>query len=211
MKKIWLHFKRHYLAYPAAYIAKGMMRLILSTCRIEIRGLDRFIQAASTERCILMLWHNRLAILPEILHRHASQFIYRAFISNSCDGEPLAIMTRSYSSGRILRVAHHARHQALHQMIAILKRDKEVAVLTPDGPRGPIYEVKPGVIAAAKAASAKIIPFSWSATSFWQLKTWDQFRLPKPFSLIVVTLGEPIPMESEVKTSNLKQILLALD
>lgn len=191
-KHIWKYVKRNYLSYLFAYSAKGLLRLLMLTCRVEIHGLPQFIRTATEGKCILMLWHNRLALVPEIMNRFAPQFIYRAFISKSCDGEPLAIIANSYSSGRTLRVPHNARHQALNQMINLLKSSKEIMVVTPDGPRGPLYQIKPGVVVAAQEAAAHIIPFSWRASHYWELSTWDKFMLPKPFSRIVVTIGDPI-------------------
>lgn len=192
---MWKDFKRIFWAYPLAYLAKILMRLTLFTCRIEVHGLEQFLEAAQKEKTILMLWHNRLAILPEILQRYAASFTYCAFISKSQDGELLAILTKSYKIGQTLRVPHTARHQALSRMISQLKSNEEIMVLTPDGPRGPRYQVKPGIILAAKKASACITPVSWSASHFWQLNSWDKLIFPKPFSRIVASFGDPISLE----------------
>src|SRR4051812_6024713 len=113
IKSAWQYIKREYLPYTLAYLAKGLLRLLMFTCRLEIQGLAQFICTASEGRCILMLWHNRLALVPEIVSHYAPQFTYRAFISKSRDGEPLAIITNSYSCGRTLRVPHNGRYQAL--------------------------------------------------------------------------------------------------
>ncbi len=200
MREIWRKIKQRYAPYIIVYMTKGLLRLLLSTCRIEVEGLEQFISLATYKRSILMLWHNRLAILPEILRSHTpGHLIYRAFISQSRDGELLAILANSYEAGRTLRVPHNARHQALGKMIAQLKQGGEVMVITPDGPRGPRYQVKPGIIVAAKESSASIVPLTWAADRFWQLKTWDKLILPKPFSRILVKFGDPIyiPKESE--------------
>jgi lysophospholipid acyltransferase (LPLAT)-like uncharacterized protein len=161
---------------------------------VRITGLEQFIQTVSEKRCIVMLWHNRLAVIAEILNKHAPQFIYAAFISKSRDGEPLALIANSYRAGRAIRVPHQAKHQALKIVIETLKRKKQVILFTPDGPRGPRYKIKPGIILAAKEAEAVIIPFTWTADRFWTLKTWDQFRLPRPFSTLSVSFGQPWEM-----------------
>jgi lysophospholipid acyltransferase (LPLAT)-like uncharacterized protein len=188
----WLKFKREQLALPIAYFAKFAMRLILKTCTIKVEGLPQFIETARKERCILALWHNRLGIVSEILYNYAPQFIYTAFISQSRDGEPLAILAKSYKAGRVIRVPHQARHQALKQLIDKLRAGGEIIVFTPDGPRGPCYQVKPGILAAAKETKAVIVPFTWTADRFWELKSWDRFRIPKPFSKIQVNLSVPL-------------------
>lgn len=192
LKKAWIKYKRRWLPYLIAYTGKIGMSLLMRTCKLEIKGLNNFIKTAKSYPCILMLWHNRLVVVPGILTKHAPEFIYTAFISKSRDGDPLALIANSYTNGRVLRVAHNARHQALSQMISQLKNGREIMLVTPDGPRGPRYEVKPGIVLAARESGAQIIPFSWEASRFWQLKTWDGMMIPKPFSTVTVTFGEGV-------------------
>jgi hypothetical protein len=199
--------KQTFLAYFLAYFSKIFIRFVLFTCRLEIQGLERFIQTAATQKSILMLWHNRLALVAEFLRKEASQFTYTAFVSKSRDGEPLAILAESYPFGRAIRVPHNARHQALKSAICQIKKKGEILIITPDGPRGPQYLVKAGITVAAKEAEASIIPFSWSANTFWELGTWDKMRIPKPFSKIVVAFGEPISPESFTSKEDLRMQL----
>jgi lysophospholipid acyltransferase (LPLAT)-like uncharacterized protein len=195
MRKSWTLMKRRWLSYLFAYSAKAAMRLIMRTCRVEIQGLDKFVAAAQQHPCILMLWHNRLVVISEVLNAFAPQFIYTAFISKSRDGEPLALLAQSYKSGRALRVPHNGRHRALNQMIDRLKIKREIMLITPDGPRGPRYEIKPGIVMAARESAAKVIPFSWNGSRVWTLNTWDGMLVPKPFSTIKVTFGESLFFE----------------
>ncbi|HEV8052019.1 MAG TPA: DUF374 domain-containing protein [Parachlamydiaceae bacterium] len=217
LKKSWLHVKRRWLPYLLAYSAKIVIRAVVKTCRIQIKGLQTFIETAEKQPCILMLWHNKLVLVSEILNSHASQFIYTAFISKSRDGDPLAILAESYSIGRVLRVPHNARHLALNQLIDSLKNKGEIIVITPDGPRGPPLVVKPGIILAARESEASVIPFSWQAKHFWQLKTWDRMKIPKPFTTIDVVFGKPVnvPKEAGIGYENesalLKNALDSLD
>lgn len=161
-----------------------------------------------------MLWHNRLLIISEILNKHAPQFIYRAVISNSRDGELLAILANSYSAGRTLRVPHNARYQALQQMISHLKSHNDILIITPDGPRGPRYKVKPGIAIAAHESQADVIPLSWTANRYWQLNTWDQMMIPKPFSHIEVKFDQALKCdtnESKTESILLQKYLKELD
>lgn len=179
-----------------AITSKFVIRSILSTCKFEIAGFDQFNAAAKEKKCILMVWHNRLALVAEILNRYAPQNGYAAVVSNSRDAEPLALLASSYK-GKTIRVSHDARYQALRRMMNHLKQKSDVIIITPDGPRGPRYEVKPGIAVAAKQSKAHIFPMAWSATKFWQLGTWDKMILPKPFSKITVTIGEPVQVNDE--------------
>lgn len=206
---------RKWLSYPFVYAVKGILKLILWTCRVEVTGLKQLVETASKNPTILMLWHNRLILLPELLYQNAGQFTYCALISRSRDGELVSILAHSYANGRTLRVAHHARHQALTSMILRLKTQNDVMVITPDGPRGPKYKVKPGIVVAAQEAKASIIPVSWTADRLWRLNSWDRMQIPKPFSRIQVVFGEPLIItgseQLETSTEMLANTLHDLD
>lgn len=211
IKHNWFQFKGRYLSYVIAYAGKYALKAILCTCRIHVQGLEKFIQTVSTKPCILMLWHSRLALVAEVFNTHAPQFIYTALISKSRDGAPLAHLVESYAAGRTIRVSHHSKHQALKQVIDNLRYKKEIIVFTPDGPRGPKCQVKPGIAMAARESKAAVIPFTWTADKMWQLNTWDRMMLPKPFSSIQVTIGEPIDLDEseplETSLSTLERLL----
>lgn len=203
-KSSWLRIKKRIFFPLIVFIVKRLLRLLVFSCRFETTGIDAFKQFASANPCILMLWHNRLVIFPELLNKYAPEFLYRAVISQSRDAELLAILANSYKQGRTLRVPHNARFQALNEMIFHLKNSKEIMVMTPDGPRGPRYKVKPGIVIAARAASVSIIPVSWQADKMWQLNTWDKLMIPKPFSRITFSFGPPIRVEENREEARLK-------
>lgn len=204
----WEKFKRHYLSFAIAYFLKIFLRIILWTCRFQTKGLEKFHTVARSRKCILMLWHNRLAIVPEILRKFASEYIYAAFVSNSLDAEPFAIMINSYKFGRTIRVPHDSRAQALKKMINLLKNSHEIVVITPDGPRGPRYQVKPGVTIAAKKTSANVIPFTWNAKRFWEFKTWDKLIIPKPFTTIFLEFGSPLELINNLEMTFEQETML---
>jgi lysophospholipid acyltransferase (LPLAT)-like uncharacterized protein len=201
LKRLWSCCLRTCLPPLIAYSAKLALRLLVKTCKIEIKGLHTFIETASKSPCILTLWHDRLTLVAEILNAFAPQFFYTAVVSNSRDGEPLALFAKSYKGGNVLRVPHHSRHLALSQMIDCLNAQQNVVLVTPDGPRGPRYTAKPGVVFAARESSAKVIPFSWDADRKWLLKTWDKMIIPKPFSTIQIVFGESISFSKEQMNS----------
>lgn len=172
-----------------AFVSKNVMRVLLWTCRVHVEGVEHFCQLAAQEKCMLALWHNRLALVPFILDRYTPKFIYAALVSASRDGEILSAIVHSYKNGRTIRVSHQARYQALRTLIRHVEERKEIVIITPDGPRGPRYEVKPGIALAALEAQAHVVAFNWQAKDYWQLKTWDGLRLPKPFTTIQVSFA----------------------
>lgn len=185
------------LGFLIAHVGQSIVRIILFTCKWEIEGLERFILTAASNKTVLILWHNRLALAPAIIAKFAPQFIYAALISKSRDGELLNAVVQSYKFGRSIRVSHQNRQQAFRDIAYHLETLHDVVVITPDGPRGPAYQVKPGIAWTALETGAYIVPLDWTSTKFWEFNTWDKLRLPKPGATIKVKFGQPLIFEKE--------------
>lgn len=189
-------------------LIKWVLKAILATCRLKVHGLGHVAKARTQGPVIIMLWHQDLAPLAEILKPLTPQYAFSAFISKSRDGQILADFVLSYKNGQVIRVPHNGRNQALKALIETLqKKDSPIAIITPDGPRGPAYELKPGVLFAAQETGSQIIPFSWSATRLLTLKTWDRFKIPLPFTTIQAHFGEPIEVSSHTELKDLSRKL----
>lgn len=184
------------------------IRSILLTCRIKTKGLENYLKIASERGCILASWHNRILLFPYFAKCQTPQIFYSVFISKSRDGNIAANVVDSFPNGQSLRVAHDSRAQALKSMIKELKTGK-VIIITPDGPKGPIYEIKPGIVFAAALSASKIYPFTWKADRYWQFKTWDKMMMPKPFSNITLSIGKSLEIPQKTH-SNWKDETLSL-
>jgi len=212
IKKRWKKIKKRHLPKGVAFFAQLYLKLVLKTCKIQVTGLEFLNKGILNGKCIVMLWHNRLTPVVHLLKYLPQDVECAALISNSRDGE---ILTRLVGNSKlkVIRVVHDSKHNALKDAIQSLNNDKRtLLVITPDGPRGPRYVIKPGISMAAKIACAPIMPLSWSASNFWQLRTWDKLIIPKPFSRIIFHFGDLIQeTESSHDPKKLEQALLDLD
>jgi lysophospholipid acyltransferase (LPLAT)-like uncharacterized protein len=66
------------------------------------------------------------------------------------------------------------------------------AGLTPDGPKGPLYRVQPGVVILASLSGVPIVPATYDMTRKKRLTSWDRFIIPSPFSRGVMVYGDPV-------------------
>jgi lysophospholipid acyltransferase (LPLAT)-like uncharacterized protein len=196
--KKWLFPVRSFIVAKLSLCA---MHLLASTCRFRLIGLEQFCKVAASEKCILMLWHNRLALVPIILFRYTSRTRFAALVSGSRDGDILTAIVNSYKRGTTIRVPHQTRYQALGEIIRHVEEQKHIVIITPDGPRGPQYEIKPGIVLAALETHASVVSLNWEAKRYWELKTWDRLRLPKPFTTIQVTFSAPIRLDKPTPVS----------
>ncbi|MCH9632836.1 MAG: hypothetical protein S4CHLAM6_11790 [Chlamydiae bacterium] len=179
---------------------KLIMRFILWTSKVELVGLEGFYEQVDQHPSIIMLWHNRVVLGPNFFGEYMEPSSnYTAYVSNSRDGEWLALATESYKNGFTIRVPKFDKHKSLREFIKTLK--KSIVLITPDGPVGPAYQIKPGVIVAAQVAKAQIFPFSWSASKYWRFSSWDRMIIPKPFGKIVIGYGEPFFIDPKKEIS----------
>jgi len=137
---------------------------------------------------VVILWHNRLFAAPEFFRRYFSKRRLATLVSASKDGAWLAAFVGKLGMFPI-RGSHYKRGpQAVREMLASHKEGYDIAV-TPDGSRGPMYDLKPGSVAVALKTGAPFVMFSLNFSRAWRLKSWDRFYLPVPFSRIEVRLG----------------------
>lgn len=199
--------KSTFTSHILAYVIRAFLKIILFTCKFKVVGLEHLRNASPNTPCIIMLWHNRLALIgPGILAAKLNR-AFTAFVSNSRDGDIVAEYTKSYSIGRAVRVPHDSKDRALKTLITRLKLKKEIGIITPDGPRGPKYVLKPGVALAAVETDAPIIPFTWESNRYYEVKSWDRFRIPLPFTTIVATFSAPITLDKNLTLENQVTVL----
>ncbi|HEU4534137.1 MAG TPA: DUF374 domain-containing protein [Polyangiaceae bacterium] len=118
-----------------------------------------------------------------------------ALVSRSRDGELLARALL----GLGLEVARGSSSRggaaALRAIVRRLRRGGADAAFAVDGPRGPAGSVRPGALAAARAAGALVVPIACAARPAFVFRSWDAFELPLPFARVAIALGEPIDVD----------------
>lgn len=152
--------------------------------------------------CIYLLWHNRFLIVPHAW-RKLTKGHRRAVIltSASKDGDMVARAMAAFGLGAVRGSTSRRGVAALVGLKRALQEGSDIC-LTPDGPKGPRYQLQPGVLALAQATGAPVIPVHIRFHSAWRLRTWDRFVIPKPFSRVDVTFAEPIDVAAQLATSS---------
>jgi hypothetical protein len=101
--------------------------------------------------------------------------------------------------------------QALREMVSCAERGCDLGI-TPDGPRGPRYQVQEGVISTAQLTGLPIVPASYHLNWKIRLKSWDGFQIPLPFASCEVVVGRVmrVPVEAtDAERESLRQQLEA--
>jgi len=162
-------------------ILRFALRLLSATWRVreEIPDDCRAI-IDGTERGIIAFWHGKMFPVWYRFRERGSS----ALISGSRDGELLArYLDRSLGYREVIRgSSSKGGSRALAEMVDVLSR--RPLLITPDGPRGPAREGKPGVLVAAVRAGRSVILAGWSCRRSVRLNSWDSMEIPYPFSTI---------------------------
>ena len=190
-----------------AWLIAGVLLLLKVTTRRRLIGAERL--AADWERgeqVILAFWHEQLVMMP---------FPYRGpraciMVSRHRDGElisravkPLGVVTVRGSSTR-------GWAGGLKNMLRVFRAGADLA-FAPDGPRGPRYVAKSGVIQVARVTGAPIYPIAaaprWSARA----GSWDRLIIPFPGTRIVYAAGEPIRVPHDAEPDEIERARIALE
>jgi lysophospholipid acyltransferase (LPLAT)-like uncharacterized protein len=110
--------------------------------------------------------------------------------------KPIHVLLRLIGVERIiLGSTGHSGREAAEQVIEYLRQGYST-VLIPDGPHGPPFVLKKGILHMSLQSSVPIVAMQFSASKFFELKTWDRKKLPYPFSTIRMKIGKPIQITS---------------
>jgi lysophospholipid acyltransferase (LPLAT)-like uncharacterized protein len=153
-----------------AIVGGWIVKLLCSTLRFRIDDPGGFLKMPHTVKMTGIFWHNTLFIIPWFYSRYMSR--------RDCPRHSKALTSRR---GAV----------AMLEMVRTSEAGFDIAI-TPDGPRGPKYQLNPGVITLAQKADIPVLAFGIFYSSYWELKSWDAFRIPKPFATIDIHM---LPLE----------------
>lgn len=171
----------------ARLIGEPVLRALASTWRIHLEHEERWRRLYDARQPhVFLLWHE--ALLP-LLWQHREQGI-AIVVSEAREGRYLADFAAGLGYRSLYGSSTRGGTRALLGAVRELRAGRAVA-FTPDGPRGPRRELKPGVIAAAQRGGAAVVPLHAESGRTWRLHSWDRFMIPKPFAHVRILYGHP--------------------
>src|SRR6476660_3002092 len=186
------------------WIGYFVINIIGRTVRWRSEGdsnLEEIYQSGN--RAIFTFWHGR--IFPATYYwRHRGIVV---MTSMNRDGEAIAQCIQRFGFGAARGSSSRGGFRALVEMARYSRRGRDCA-FTIDGPRGPRYVAKQGPVLLALKTGAAIFCFHISMKHKIQLKSWDDFQIPMPFTPALVLKAAPIwvpPDSSEAHLRDLHQ------
>ncbi len=165
-------------------LAAGL-RLWGRTLRFDADAATHERLAKSDGPAALVIWHNRLFISAEYFRRYRARRSVHALVSASKDGAWLAAFYRLIGIQPVRGSSSNFGREAGRALIEVMRAGHDIGI-TPDGPRGPMYVVEPGVLVVTRRNHAPMVLIGAEFTRAWRLKSWDRFYVPWPFSRVIM-------------------------
>lgn len=192
-------------------------KLILSLITILLYWYLRFVYFTSKQKfifydngnkekflneqgAIFAFWHNMLALSPAMFKGHRDVY---ALISPHLDGKILNDLVGKFSCKVIVGSSNKNPLGALRSIIEKLSQGANV-IITPDGPKGPVYKVNSGITEIAYKYNKKLIPIVSTTSRCFRLKSWDKLIIPLPFGTIKVIIGSPLELTDNKVQNHMK-------
>lgn len=170
------------------YLAYLYISLVGLTTRLKIRGQEhRAALRSHGQRFIYAFWHQRQVFFT-YSHRHEAVSV---LVSRSRDGEMIARTMKLSGIDSSRGSSTRGGMAAARELVDAVAAGLDIGI-TPDGPKGPARQVKPGVLFLAQKLGIPILPLTNALSHRLQFNSWDRFQVPLPFGRAALVYGEPI-------------------
>jgi lysophospholipid acyltransferase (LPLAT)-like uncharacterized protein len=180
-----------------------LSRLVQKTCRYQVSGLEYLESAFSSDRPVIVTgWHGiTMMLIPyAIKYQDSSSFV--VLMPNDWRGAGLKVFTEQLGAIPYPMNLHGDSTLGTGRQLVRLVREvvsgKHI-YLTPDGPDGPSFVIKPGMTYIAKKANAVLLPCGGYVRHAYVVPRWDRYVVPYPFSRVSLCFGEPYTIPPEIK------------
>jgi len=183
------------LIFFAGWIGYLAVLLIGRSLRWEVVGKGNYEAAVRRGKSfIVTFWHRE--IFSAIWYWRQRGMV--VMVSQNFDGEYISRIIHRHGYATARGSSSRRASRVLVEMVRTLRKGLEAAV-TPDGPRGPKFLVKPGVVQLARLSGASILCFHIVPRGSWLFrKSWDQTEVPKPFARTAIFIAPPIEVPRDI-------------
>lgn len=190
----------------ATPVLKTYLWGLRKTTKISVSGVEHLQGLLSQGKPFIpCYWHQQnLGCAVYLLSLATPGFNAGFLVSPSRDGEIPARIFRQWGAHVIRGSSSRTGAQAIRDLYLAVSRDNISPANTPDGPRGPIFEFKPGPLMLAQMTGAPILPMACAFRRYKQLDSWDRFILPGWFNSLAVTIGEPVAVQKGLSMAELE-------
>jgi lysophospholipid acyltransferase (LPLAT)-like uncharacterized protein len=167
--------------------------ILRASTKVKIVGREKLIKNPNH---IFSLWHSFVPMglagaapkIPTVLDRAPQAWMQHPVWYM----KPIHVLLRFMGVRKIiLGSTGHSGRDAAELLVNYLRLGYST-VINPDGPNGPAFVLKKGILHLSLKSNVPIVPLRFRSSRYRELKTWDRKKLPSPFSEIEMKIGDPI-------------------
>lgn len=188
-------------------LAWFVYRTLSATWRLQILEDDALKEDRSRKiPVILSHFHQDELVLLSL----AAAYKIATMTSTSKDGEIVTTVLRLMGIHVSRGSSTRGGAGALRGLIQLCKNGAN-ATFAVDGPKGPIYEPKPGVFEFSRLSKCSIYAGGVYCENAWRFpRAWNKTFLPKPFAKVIVVwskANEPVTKDQDPRSPDLAKAL----
>jgi lysophospholipid acyltransferase (LPLAT)-like uncharacterized protein len=182
-------------------IGYRVVAMLGSTLRWRTEGMAHYDAILATgRRPIMACWHGRILTATYFFRDRGIVVI----TSENFDGEWIAGIIERFGYGTARGSTSRGGLKALLKLTREMELGKP-AGFTVDGPRGPRRIAQPGAVWLAKATGNPVLPFHLESRRHWEVNSWDRTQIPKPFTTVALSIGEPMYVASDADADEVER------
>ena len=175
-----------------AWVASGLLRAMYRTWRVQVSDPQNVLPGMfdGSRPGIVAFWHRH--ILSMLTHFRGAHVCVP--VSEHRDGEYIAHVMERFGFDSVRGSTTRGAARLLKGLMGRIREGWSPA-LTPDGPRGPRFSVRPGFTVLARRSGLPVYPIGLAVEKAWVMSSWDAFIVPRPFTRIAIKIGAPLRAE----------------
>jgi lysophospholipid acyltransferase (LPLAT)-like uncharacterized protein len=158
-------------------------------------------------RCVYLFWHRTILMAARIYAGAGAC----AGISQHGDGELAARVAERLGFRTARGSSTRGGPKLVRAMVDFAATETGDIALTPDGPKGPPQQAKPGALFLAAHLGWPVVPVAFVARPRKELRSWDRFVIPWPFARIAVVAAPPLTVERDPPPERLAELCREVD
>ena len=175
-----------------------LLLILRVTIKVKISGHENLRKNSNHIFC---LWHSFVPLalvsatplIPKFLDRAPQAWMQHPLWYM----KPIHVLLRLMGVKKIIMGSTgHSGREAAEQLLDHLRQGCST-VLNPDGPHGPAFVLKKGILHLSLESKVPVVALRFSSSNFRELRTWDRKKLSYPFSTVEMEIGEPIHVTKE--------------
>lgn len=166
----------------------GLWTLLQSICMsLNIRSIKEEHDDVYTEPFLVALWHNRTVVPGYAWSLSQKPLRMCVLTSASKDGALVESVCHYFGLEAVRGSSGRRGALAYMELLAKIKEKQVCVCFTPDGPKGPIYGIHPGLLKLASQTGLPIVPVCIQYEDYWRFNhVWDKYAIPKPGSDVTI-------------------------